>query len=105
MVLLVDAFWNAPSAFWNTLALFKRQKKLGPGFDAPLGPDKLQEVEVSLEGAKYKKIPTKIYWDLSGQHTLSWKELSSGTCAETWNVLLIPLASCNTYGTLSSTYC
>ena len=74
MVLLVDAFWNAPSAFWNVLSLFRRQRELGKGFDAPVGPDAMQELEVVLSGSMHKKTPTKIYWNLAGQHTISWKE-------------------------------
>jgi hypothetical protein len=30
MVVLVDAFWNAPSIFWHLLATFRRQRKLPP---------------------------------------------------------------------------
>ena len=74
MVLLVDAFWNAPSAFWSVLSVFRQQRKLGKGFDAPVGPDNMQELEVMLAGSMHKRTPTKIYWDLTGQHTVSWKE-------------------------------
>ena len=73
MVLLVDAFWNAPSAFWSVLSVFRQQRKLGKGFDAPVGPDNMQELEVMLAGSMHKRTPTKIYWDLTGQHTVSWK--------------------------------
>ena len=82
MVVLVDAFWNAPSIFWHLLTTFRRQRKLPPGFTEPLGPDKMQILEIMIpQGSPYakgvnqgfKKETITLYWDLSGQHTVTWK--------------------------------
>jgi hypothetical protein len=74
MVLGVDAFWNAPKCFWAALEFFKRKQELGPGFTEPVPPDKVQTVEIMLQGSGAKKSRVTIYWDLTMQHTISWKE-------------------------------
>ena len=83
MVLLVDAFWNAPSVFWEVLSSFRRRKVLGAGFTEPLGHDKLQVIEFEIPQGEpgspgvnqgHRKERTKLYWDLTGQHTVTWKQ-------------------------------
>ena len=32
MVVLADAFWNAPDCFWSALKCFKPKRVLGEGF-------------------------------------------------------------------------
>ena len=96
MPVLVDAFYNAPDSFWTVLqCLRKRPPKLRPGFLEPVGPDKLQEVEISLPGAGSKTVSAQLTWNLTSQHTLSWsKPISAyidGAC-----VSLKP-GSCNLY--------
>ena len=104
MVVLVDAFWNAPSIFWHLLATFRRQRKLPPGFTEPLGPDKMQILEIMLpQGSPYakgvnqgfKKETITLYWDLSGQHTVTWK--TEVTCLVNGQSTTLKPGSANLY--------
>ena len=75
MAPLVDAFWNAPGIFWSVLECCKKKPKpLGEGFLEPVGPDKHQTVDVYLQGSGSKKTKSTLHWDLTSQHTVSWKE-------------------------------
>lgn len=74
MVVLVDAFWNAPSCFWSLLSAVRPKKSLGPGFDKPLGTDAVKHIEIRMPGAAPHSEPTRITWNLAGQHTVSWQE-------------------------------
>ena len=71
--MLVDAFWNAPSLFWDVLYAFRRPRKLSEGFNEPLQPDHTQVIEVMLEGQGCKRERTVLHWDLSTQHTVTWR--------------------------------
>lgn len=94
---LVDAFYNAPEAFWGALSVFrKRPKPLGPGFTEPLGPDKIQTVEVGpFEGSGRRTTKSVLKWDMTMQHTLTWDDpicvLVEGVA--TW----LKPGSCNLY--------
>ena len=72
MVILADAFWNAPDCFWAALNCFKQQKTLAEGFQKPLGPDAVQTIEVMMRVSPEREVPLTITWDLTMQHTITW---------------------------------
>ena len=74
-MLLVDSFRDAPDYFWTCLQIFRKRPKLAKGFSAtPSGPDPVQHLEFELPRALPAGKMTKIKWDMSSQHTVSWDE-------------------------------
>ena len=74
-MLLVDSFRDAPDCFWTCLQLFRKRAKLAKGFpDTPSGPDPVQHLEFELPRALPAGKTTRIKWDMSNQHTISWDE-------------------------------
>lgn len=79
-VLLVDAFRDAPDYFWTCLQVCRKRPKLAKGFPSgPVGPDPIQVLELELPGALPKGNITKIKWDMTSQHTISWDEPITAT--------------------------
>ncbi|KOO21552.1 hypothetical protein Ctob_000467 [Chrysochromulina tobinii] len=84
MVLLVDSFREAPDYFWTCLQIFKKHPRLAHGFNAtPTGPDPIQVLEFELPRALPRGKLTRIKWDMTSQHTLSWDEPITATLWDT----------------------
>ena len=83
-VLLVDSFREAPDYFWTCLQIFKKHPRLAHGFNAtPTGPDPIQVLEFELPRALPRGKLTRIKWDMTSQHTLSWDEPITATLWDT----------------------
>merc|ERR1740138_550710 len=77
MTLLVDTFRDAPDYFWGVLQCCKNNPKLPAAIGAgPAAPDPIQHIEVMLPGSgpPGRPKPTRIKWDFTTQHTISWDE-------------------------------
>ena len=74
-MLLVDSFRDAPDCFWSVLHILRKRPKLPKTISAtPTGPDPVQILDLELPRALPKGASTRIKWDMSSQHTVSWDQ-------------------------------